>query len=205
MDVSEHLGADEPRPVRTAVGRRTSSRQHGLEVSLRRYPFGVWLGILYSLALAVSAVYWSGSRVPLNTGASWGTAASVDREYDATTRRLTLPHGYEWPSETPFPAIDENGLGIAYGAGTGAQWAEWYWFDSWASVAVSATAPDAARDAAIHRLPEFLRTTAFANMVDQGQADYRKMIDEAQDGDLTELRSYVGAGDGPAEDGGKDE
>jgi hypothetical protein len=169
------------------------------EVPLRRYPIGVWLGIIFSLVLAAGALYWDESRLPLSPGASWGTAASVNAEYRAAAKRLTLPDGYEWPSETPFPAKDGNGVVMTYGAGFGTQWAEQYWFNAWASVAVSSTVSTATREAALRRLPEFYESSIYANT--QEPEYYRQIITEAQQGDLTALRLSLGL-DEPLDDGG---
>ncbi len=156
---------------------------------MQRYPFGIWLGIVFSLSLALSALYWSESRLPLKSGASWGTVATVNQEYLAATARLKLPDGYKWPKETPYRAADENGDSLAYGAGCGTQWAELYWFDSWVSVAASATTP-VARDAATRNLLGFLDTTAFKNIAEQEY--YRNMILDAQKGELSTLKEYAG-------------
>lgn len=176
------------------------------EAAVQRYPFGVWLGVAFSVSLAVSAVYWDASRLPVNAGSSWNTVVGVNREYRATAENLTLPDGVDWPTETPYPAEFENGGKLSYGSGVGAQWAQSYWFDAWASVATSPAADAIEREAAIRQLPRFLHMDAFKNKEPPHEREaFRKMITDAQAGKLSELQDYIGLKSSPGESGGLDE
>ncbi|MBI5230594.1 MAG: hypothetical protein HY876_00305 [Coriobacteriales bacterium] len=167
---------------------------------MRRYPLAIWAGIVFALALSASALYWDSSRIDLGADASWGTVATVNSEYRAATEQLSLPEGHKWPKATPYTDRAPDGAAYSYAAGVGREWAEWYWFGAWASVAVSSTEPTSVRQAAIDRLPEFYKTTAFSTTTEPGY--YRRIITAAQKGDCDGLREYVEALDDSTGEGG---
>lgn len=156
---------------------------------MQRYPLGIWIGIAFSVALSASALYWDASRVTLGENSAWATIAHLNAEYRAATEDMVLPEGHDWPEELPYPATAPDGVRNNYAVGLGTEWAEWYWFDTWAAVAVSPTATASARQSSIDHLPGFYETRAFSTAVDQGY--YRETIAAAQNGDLAPLREYV--------------
>ncbi len=156
---------------------------------MRRYPFAVWAGIVFAIALSGSALYWGPDKVILGSNAINVTIGTLRAEYRSAQERLRLPAGHTWP-ELPLPAADPvDGTPYTYGPGVGAEWAEWYWFDMWASVAASETVPPATRDAAIRMLPGFYETSAFESSAESGY--FRDIITRAGTGDLEPLEEYV--------------
>lgn len=156
---------------------------------MQRYPLGIWAGIIFSLTLSASALYWDESRVVLGPDSSWATPATLDAEYREAQERLVLPEGQRWPAALPYPATSPDGVKNNYGKGLGAEWAEWYWFDAWTAVAVSSAESTATRRAAIELLPQYYETRAFSTSADPDY--YRNIITTAQNGDTTALREYV--------------
>lgn len=156
---------------------------------MRRYPFAIWLGIVCSVALSASALYWGPERVILGSGAINVTAATLRAEYGQAQEQLTLPVGYEWP-ELPLPSVDpDDGTPYTFAPGVGTEWAEWYWFDMWASVAASQTAPASLQKTAVGTLPSFYETAAFKSTAEAGY--FREVISKAGRGELGPLREYV--------------
>lgn len=147
------------------------------------------MGIVFSLALCVSAVYWDESRVSFSPNSEWATGEQLDAEYRDAQARLDLPDGAEWPAVPPFPATAPDGTRNSYGAGLGAEYAEWCWFDAWARCAVSASESTATHEAAIDRLPGFYTTTAFESAATPEY--FTKIITAAQNGDSAGLQEYV--------------
>jgi hypothetical protein len=166
----------------------SSSARNGA-ISVHRYPLGIWIGIVFSLALCASALYWDSSRVVLGPDSSWATIAQLNEEYRAATRELILPGGHDWPATPPYTGTAPDGAKNSYAAGIGTEWAEWYWFDMCAAVAVSSTVSASARQTAIDQLPGFYETRAFSTAADPDY--YRDTITAAQSGDLAALREYV--------------
>jgi len=156
---------------------------------VQRYPLGIWIGIAFSLALSASALYWDASRVILGENSSWATIAHLNAEYRAATEDLVLPEGHDWPGALPYPATAPDGARNNYAVGLGTEWAEWYWFDTWAAVAVSSTESASTLQAGIDHLQGFYETRAFSTSVDPDY--YRDTITAAQNGDLAPLREYV--------------
>ncbi|MHB9003445.1 MAG: hypothetical protein ACYC6C_05200 [Coriobacteriia bacterium] len=156
---------------------------------MRRYPLGIWAGIVFSLALCASALYWDASRVSFSPDSVWATGEQLDAEYHKAQSRLDLPEGVEWPEAPPFPAMAPDGARYSYGAGLGTEYAEWCWFDAWARCAVSASEPTATRSVAVERLPDFYEMTAFESATTSEY--FTRVIAAAQNGDLTGLREYV--------------
>ena len=156
---------------------------------MRRYPFAIWLGVVFSLALSVSALYWGPERVILGPNAINVPAGTLRAEYRAAQQQLTLPARHRWP-ELPLPTADPvDGTPYTYGPGVGTEWAEWYWFDMWASVAASETVSASLRETAVATLPSFYETQAFKTTAEAGY--FREIISKAGRGDLDPLREYV--------------
>lgn len=167
---------------------------------VRRYPLAIWVGIVFSLALATSALYWDHTRVVLAPDSEWATIAQLRAEYREATERLELPEGQTWPQLPYLGAEPVTGETYTYGAGVGAEWAEWYWFDVWATEAVSGE-DSATRAAALRQLPEFFQMTAFTTTM---EAEYfNDMITRSQSGDDSVLREYVSTVDLAARNGGQ--
>lgn len=158
-------------------------------VRKRTYPLAIWAGIVFSVALSASALYWDANRVVLAPSSEWATLAQIRAEYREATKRLQLPSGRMWPEQLPYNADSGDGSGCAYGAGVGTEWAEWYWFDAWAAAAASAEESSLARADAVAALPEFYATQAFATTAEP--AYFRELITAAEKGDLSPLREYV--------------
>jgi hypothetical protein len=156
--------------------------QQELEASrMRRYPLAIWAGVVFSLALCVSALYWDASRVSFSATSEWATGEQLYAEYREAQARLELPEGEEWPATPPFPATSPDGTRNNYGAGLGTEYAEWCWFDAWARCAVSASEPTATRSTAVERLPDFYEMTAFESAATSEY--FTRVITAAQNGD----------------------
>jgi len=156
---------------------------------MRRYPFPIWAGIVFSLALCASALYWDAGRVSFSADSEWATGEQLDAEYRDAQSRLDLPQGAEWPAAPPFSATSPDGTRNSYAAGLGTEWAEWCWFDAWARCAVSASESTATRGAAIRRLPDFYDMTAFKSAATPEY--FTKVITDAQNGHSEGLQEYV--------------
>ena len=80
-----------------------------------------------------------------------------------------------------------------YGKGFGTQMADYRWFCSWSSRAVSETLPPRARRAALEQLAK-LRDPAFVEHMTGSQRQYAfVMVAEALRGKAQDLRDYVSA------------
>lgn len=156
---------------------------------MHRYPLPIWAGIVFSLALCVSALYWDAGRVSFSSDSAWATGEQLDAEYHDARSRLDLPEGVEWPAAPPFPAASPDGTRNNYAAGLGTEWAEWCWFDAWARLAVSASESTVTRSAAIDRLQGFYDMTAFESAATPEY--FTEIITAAQQGDSAGLREYV--------------
>lgn len=155
---------------------------------MRKYPLSVWAGIVFACALSASALYWGPDRVILGAHAINVPVGTLRAEYREAQDHLVLPAGHEWP-ELPLAAVDPyDGTPYTYSPGVGTEWAEWHWFDAWASVAASEGVSAELRADAVSMLSGFYKTAAYKSTAEA--AYFRDIISRARRGDLAPLREY---------------
>lgn len=155
---------------------------------MRRYPLPVWAGIVFACALSTSALYWGPDRVILGASAVNVPVGTLRAEYGEAQKHLALPAGYSWPELPLLGADPDDGTPYTYSPGVGTEWAEWYWFDMWASVAVSQGVAPETRARAVATLPKFYETAAYKS---SAEATYFKdIISKAGSGEVGPLREY---------------
>lgn len=146
----------------------------------------LWAIIVVAVALSAGALA-STSSVTQSSVSPWLTPAQARQEYWAEARQLKLPPGLHWPKSVlgaPEAARYEEG----FSAGR----ADLYWFIAWSSVAVSRRASTVAERSALRQLSGVYETPFFRKDLTD-KAEFREMIVRAQQGDLSQLRSFVAA------------
>jgi hypothetical protein len=119
-----------------------------------------------------------------------GTAAYVVAEYRKEAATLQLPPGSRWPAKLPFTGIGPDGVKESYGKGMGTNYADDYWFCSWAKRALDRRLPAAARHEALAQLPSFRNTYEWKHvMPPDTRASENAMIEKALRGNTAELRA----------------
>ena len=113
----------------------------------------------------------------------------VVAEYRAEAALLVLAPGWEWPVSPLAPVPD--GTSIMYEEGWGKNQADFYWFCSWASRTVDLQLPADARQQALENVLSLQSKYFFTNGLSaDSKAFYVRMLRNAADGDMDELRGY---------------
>jgi hypothetical protein len=151
-----------------------------------RFPLVAWSIIVTAIALSTGALA-STSCVTQRLVSHWLTPAQATQEYRAEARRLQLPPGWHWP-KSALGAPEAAGYEEGFSAGR----ADLYWFIAWSRVAVSPRSSTAVRRTALKQLSRLYETPFFRkDLTDNGR--FREMVVHAQQGDVSELRSFVAA------------
>lgn len=116
------------------------------------------------------------------------TAAEARAEYLEQTGRLTLPAGQEWPASPSSLRADAAPPGQMFEAGVGEQEAQFYWYCSWATVALGDAQE---RSWAMDMLDSFEALSVWQRMDSNGHALFRGIQESAVSADMEPLAAYV--------------
>lgn len=140
-----------------------------------------------ALAFSVSAC---GGAAAASGGPTDGvTSDEAVTEYREEAKTLSaLAPGWKWPSDVGFPSKMDDGVETRYQRGFGAKEADYYWYCSWSSRAVSATATEADRKKAVDQIMR-VRDTRFYNdsLQDSSRAVFERILKQASLGDMGPL------------------
>lgn len=123
-------------------------------------------------------------------GEPYVTPAEASLQYRLEEGRFRLEPSWRWPGRPVKDVID--GHHMMYQLGFGTQAADWYWFCSWATEAVSPRTPQESRTADVRRLSAIRSTYYFrVALVPRSRPLLSRQLHLASLGRLQSLRRDV--------------
>lgn len=152
------------------------------------------LRVLAGTAALMTALSACGQGDPADTNNAQ-TPEQTRAQYWDEAKKLSLAPGWKWPPRTPkgvgiLDRDPDDGAGNSYSPGFGRSWANDYWFCSWQDRLVNQELNKQERQTALKMAKKIRQTHRYKNATDDlGRQQYDAMLQNADLGDLSEIRA----------------